>query len=373
MKKILYIAISSQTGGVPKHILNALKRAKEFGYEITVAAPKDGDYYRWFQEYSSEMINISLKPYSVVSLWKLRQYIKHNKIELVHSHGKGAGMYARPLRVLCPGIKVVHTFHGIYLEQYGTALKRVYCFIERILRHWTDTFICVSESEREEALRWGFAFPNAIKVIANGVDLELYKNEMVNRSIYFNEFELPQNAYVIGCVARLEVMKGHEYLLRAFEIINRKYHQTRLILIGDGPARQEIENLIKELQLENKVVLAGFRHDVPKLLKIMDLFVSASLKEGMPYTLIEALAAGVPVVATDVIGNRDVVGDGKEGFLVCPKDENSLAEGMEKAITQRELCREYVLAGQKKVERDLTVESSVKHLFEVYKGLLKEK
>ena len=126
MKKILYIAISSQTGGVPKHILNALKRAKEFGYEITVAAPKDGDYYRWFQEYSSEMINISLKPYSVVSLWKLRQYIKHNKIEVVHSHGKGAGMYARPLRVLCPGIKVVHTFHGIYLEQYGTALKRAY-------------------------------------------------------------------------------------------------------------------------------------------------------------------------------------------------------------------------------------------------------
>ena len=210
-------------------------------------------------------------------------------------------------------------------------------------------------------------------MIANGVDLELYKNEMVNRSIYLNEFELPQNAYVIGCVARLEVMKGHEYLLRAFEIINRKYRQTRLILIGDGPARQEIENLIKELQLETKVVLAGFRHDVPKLLKIMDLFVSASLKEGMPYTLIEALAAGVPVVATDVIGNRDVVGDGKEGFLVCPKDENSLAEGMEKAITQRELCREYVLAGQKKVERDLTVESSVKHLFEVYKGLLKEK
>ena len=128
---------------------------------------------------------------------------------------------------------------------------------------------------------------------------------------------------MIGCVARLEVMKGHEYLLRAFEIINRKYRQTRLILIGDGPARQEIENLIKELQLETKVVLAGFRHDVPKLLKIMDLFVSASLKEGMPYTLIEALAAGVPVVATDVIGNRDVVGDGKEGFLVCPKDGQS--------------------------------------------------
>ena len=157
MKRILYIAVSSQTGGVPKHILNALKKAKQYGYEVSVAVPSDGDYYAWFQEAGARMVDLRLKPYSFSALWRIRKYVKEHQIELVHSHGKGAGMYARPMKWLCPGVKIVHTFHGIYLEEYGTWVRRFYCLIEHILKHGTDCFICVSESEKEEALRLKFA------------------------------------------------------------------------------------------------------------------------------------------------------------------------------------------------------------------------
>lgn len=370
MKKILYIAISSQTGGVPKHILNALQSANANGCDITVAVPADGDYYPWFQREASATIPLSLNPYSFKSLWLLRKYIKEHGIELVHSHGKGAGMYARPLKLLCPGVKVVHTFHGIYLERYGTLVRKIYCTIEHLLRKWTDVFICVSESEKEEALRLGFAFPERTEIIYNGVDVKLFQSTEVEREDYLKEFNFPENTCIAGCVARLEYMKGHRYLIEAFKSVCERHPQCRLILVGDGPDRQQIEALVQKFGLEEKVILTGFRHDIPRLLKIFDIFVSASLKEGMPYTLIEALAAGIPVVATDVIGNRDVIQDGYNGLLARPENSGDLAEKICQAIEYPEDNLRYVRAGAETTEKKFTVDVSVHKLYEVYKGLL---
>lgn len=371
MKRILYIAISSQTGGVPRHILSLLKYAKEYGYKITVAVPDDGDYYPWFQEYASSMLNLKLKPYSIRSLWTLRQYIRKNRIGLVHSHGKGAGMYSRPLKVLCPGVKVVHTFHGIYLEQYGALVQRIYCTIEHILRFCTDRFICVSQSERKEAMRLGFARKGRTSVICNGVDPEMFDHVVIDKENYLKEFGFPQNAYVIGCVARLEQMKGHVYLLKAFAALIKKYPACRLLLVGDGPDREMVETQIRKLGVEKYVCLTGFRHDVPQLLKLFDLFVSASLKEGMPYTLIEALAAGSPVVATDVIGNRDIIRNEKNGFLVPSKNPQKLEKAMETAIENPEICKYYQANGQDAVRILFSENVLVKKLFRVYRATVK--
>lgn len=371
MKKILYIAISSQTGGVPRHILQALKHAEEYGYSIAVAVPDDGDYYLWLQEYASDMVNIRLKPYSLRSLWVLGQYIRKNHIKLVHSHGKGAGMYSRPLKLLCPGVKVVHTFHGIYLEQYGRALRMVYCTIEHILRFWTDHFICVSQSEQQEARRLQFAKKGHTSVIPNGVEPEAFAQVFIDRDKYRKEFGFPEDVYVIGCVARLERMKGHNCLLTAFARLVKKYPFCRLLLVGDGPDRESVEERIKKLGLSQTVKLAGFRHDVPQLLKFFDLFVSASLKEGMPYTLIEALAAGTPVVATDVIGNRDVIHDRENGFLVPSQNVKRMVQAMAEAIENPELCRHYGTIGQKNVRTSFSEETLVSKLFGVYEATIK--
>ncbi len=366
MKKILYIAISSQTGGVPRHILQALRHAKEYGYKVAVAAPDDGDYYPWFRQQAAGMLKVSLKPYSFRSLWKIRCYIRKNRIELVHSHGKGAGMYARPLKLLCPGIKVVHTFHGVYIEEYGVLLRAIYCQIERRLRHWTDHFICVSQSERKEAMRLRFADRKRTSVICNGVEPEHFQGVIINRNQYLKEFGFPQNAYLIGCVARLEQMKGHQYLLSAFAKLIKKHPQCRLVLVGDGPERESIEAQIQEQNLGSFVCLTGFRHDVPQLLKLFDMFVSASLKEGMPYTLIEALAAGTPVTATDVIGNRDVIHGGKNGFLVRAESAEDLAEMLDYAVRNSELCKKYSVQGQRMVHALFTEERFAGRLFGVY-------
>lgn len=371
-KKLLYIAVSSQTGGVPKHIMNALQYAKERNYDITVAVPSDGDYYPWFRETAANMIDLSLKPYSIGALWKLREYVKKSKIELIHSHGKGAGMYARPLRLLCPGVRIVHTFHGIYLEQYKTGLREIYCWIEHFLGYLTDQFICVSQSEREEALRLGFAEDKKIRVICNGVNIELFDAIQPQKLEYRNLFGFAEDDYVIVCVARLEKMKGHLCLLRAFAQLVLDYPKCRLLLVGDGPDRKSIEKEIQMLEIEERVVLAGFRHDVPQLLKSFDLFASMSLKEGMPYTLVEALAAEIPIVATNVIGNRDVIKDGVNGFLTEVEDVQAVKRVMEYAIKNPELCEQYSQQGKCDAETHFTVQASEQQLFNLYEELLGE-
>lgn len=370
MDRILYVAVSSQTGGVPKHIMYALKYAKKHGYKIAVAAPDDGDYYSWFQDLSVDMLNISLKPFSFVSLWKIRNYIKINNIDIVHSHGKGAGMYSRPMKFLCSGIKVVHTFHGIYLEQYGRYVRRFYCGIEHLLRHWTDWFICVSESERTEAMRLGFAYEERTSVIYNAVNVDLFMTIEANRNKYLEEFGFSDDAYIIGCVARLEKMKGHSYLITAFANLLKNSPRCRLLLIGDGPEREQIEVQIRKLGVEEYVVLTGIRHDVPQLLKIIDVFVSASLKEGMPYTLVEALAAGVTVVATDVIGNRDIIHDGKNGILIQSQDVQSMENALKKVINNPDFCAKLIASGQEDAKRRFNLECSQKQLFCVYRKLV---
>lgn len=370
MNNILYVAVSSQTGGVPKHILYALKYAKKYGYKIAVAVPDDGEYYSWLQEMSEDMLNISLKPFSFLALWRIRNYIKKNNIGIVHSHGKGAGMYTRPMKLLCPGVKVVHTFHGIYLEQYGRTIRRFYCRIEHLLKKWTDWFICVSESERVEAMRLGFACQERTSVIYNAVDVELLSTVETNRNKYLEEFGFSDQVCIIGCVARLEKMKGHRYLISAFADLLNSNPECRLLLIGDGAERRQIEEQIRTLGVEEYVTLTGIRHDVPQLLKIFDIFVSASLKEGMPYTLVEALAAGVTVVATDVIGNRDIIHDGENGILVQSEDINSIEDALRKLIEEPELCDRLRMTGQEDARIRFSLDYSQEQLFGLYGKLV---
>lgn len=372
-KKILYIVISAQTGGVPKFVVNALNYGREHGAKISVAVPDDGEYFSKFQALAEDVLDLPLKPYSFSSLWKLRNYIWQNHIQLVHSHGKGAGMYARPLKLLCPWIKVVHTYHGIYLEEYGALFTFIYKKIERFLKFFTDGAICVSQSEKEEALKLHFAPRGKTIVIPNGVAPGLFAPNGLEKKQYAEEFGLPEDGYCVGCVARFEWMKGHRYLLAAFKQFVKLYPNSYLFLVGDGPEKEKIEAQIKRAGLASHVIETGFREDIPGLLQFFDVFVSASLKEGMPFTLLEALAAGTPVLATRVIGNQDIIQDRYNGILVEAMSSKKLCQGLCYVKNHPEIVRGWSQNGKKTIKRYFTVQRSLERTFGVYEKLVQTK
>lgn len=348
----------------------ALKAAKEYGYSIAIAAPDDGEYAEIFKKFSDEYININLKPYSIRSLFVLKKYILSHDIQLVHSHGKGAGLYSRPLKILCSRIRVVHTFHGIYVEKYGLFLRSVYLLGERVLKHFTNAFICVSESEAQNALDLKIAEESRCHVVNNGVDTSIFLPHQIAINSYRNQFGIADDEFVIGCVARFDVDKGHDYLIPAFREFLSIHQKSRLILVGDGPERGKVEKLVKENGVNEQVIFAGVRKDIPDFLQLFNIFVSASLKEGMPYTLIEAMATGISIVATNVIGNKDVITDGVTGVLVASKNSHAICEGLNKVYSDDKLAERFRKNGPIAVQQSFSVNESERKLFNIYDQML---
>jgi glycosyltransferase involved in cell wall biosynthesis len=264
-----------------------------------------------------------------VRVWKrLTGILVSERIDIVHTHGARAlSNLIRPAARL--GIPVVHTVHGWSFHDHLPAWKRRARIMgERYLTGKASMNIAVSGSnERIGKALFGPAF--RCEVINNGVDLSVYAGE---RQVNIRqEFGIAPDVIVISWVARFIHDKNPLPLIRAFARVLSSHPQTRLVLVGDGPAREPAMRLAEELGVSGTVVFPGFRSDVPDILAASDIFVLPSIKEGLPVSLIEAMAMRNAVIATDVQGCIDVVTPEKDGLLVSLQ---GLEDGLTAALSQ---------------------------------------
>lgn len=306
MKKILLLSLRADYGGGPKHI-DLLINNLSSEVEIFLACPKDKPYYDLWNKFE-KVNNIFVLPhrkFSIRKLLELNNFIKDNGIEMIHSHGKGAGIYSRILKILNPRLKVIHTLHGIHIGKYGFLKKSAYIFLERFLTLFTDKFINVSNSEKNICLQLRLFKKNKSEVIYNGIKA-LLKDD--NAKIKLNFIKKK----VIATISRFDYQKN---MFLTYEIAKKFKDDPNIIFLwlGDGDDRAEIELMIKKDELN--VVFAGFTDEIPMYLSAADIYLSTSRWEGLPYALIEAQSLGIPIVATNVVGNNEVVENGKSGFL----------------------------------------------------------
>ncbi|MEK6759599.1 MAG: glycosyltransferase family 4 protein [Deltaproteobacteria bacterium] len=319
MHKILYITSRSDYGGGPEHIHQLIKRLSS-RFRIFIASPKDEPYYARFKDHG-ECIEIPHRRFSRTHLICLVRLIKQEGIDLIHSHGKGAGVYSRMLGVICRK-PVVHTFHGFHYSQLRPVSRLLNLGAEKLLGRFTDLYIAVSESERDACAKTGLFDMNKVVVIPNGVEVPLFKQKK------------PTNRFRIITVARLSPIKGVDIIVDIARELGSIADGYEILIVGDGPERPSLEK--KAQGLEN-IRFLGFRTDVPELLDSSDVFLSASRGEGMPLSLLEAMARALPVVASDVMGNRDLVGNGTTGFLFDIKRPAEAAEKIALLIKDRRL------------------------------------
>ena len=162
---------------------------------------------------------------------------------------------------------------------------------------------------------------NSIKIhkIENGIDTRYFSPIPKNKNL-LNELKISENHFIIGNIARLAPVKDHVTLIKTFDIARKIYPNMRLVIVSDGPEKSNLEALINELNLSENVMLLGFRRDIREMFSIVDMFVLSSISEGTSITILEAMAAGKPVIATNVGGTPNLVEDGKTGFLVSPSE-----------------------------------------------------
>jgi glycosyltransferase involved in cell wall biosynthesis len=251
----------------------------------------------------------------------------------VHTHSSKAGLLGRAAARAARVPHVVHTQHGWSIRvQTSPAVWMAYRLVERVLARATDRIVVVAALDRATGLAHGIGRPGQYTVIRSGIDVAAFSNSASRRREARERLGLPRDAAVVGTVARLAPPKDLESLLHGFAAVAAERPAARLVLIGDGPRRAEAEAMVRALGATDRVVFAGPRRDVPELLPAFDVMVLPSHHEGLPRTIVEAMATGIPVVASGVGGIPEVVVDGTTGLLVPPGDPAALASAVERVL-----------------------------------------
>lgn len=249
---------------------------------------------------------------------KLKKLIQDEKYDLVHTHTPVASVCARLACRNMKNVKVLYTAHGFHFFK-GASLKNwlLYYSIERWLARHTDMLITINKEDYARAKK-SFKAGRVEYIPGVGLDTKRFSEVVVDKSAKRKEIRVPEDAFVLLSVGELNKNKNHETVIKAVARLNNP--NVYYVICGQGPLESHLRELAKELGLENQVKLLGFRRDIIEICKAVDIFVFPSYREGLPVALMEAMASGLPVICSNVRGNKDLIEEGKGGYLVEPNN-----------------------------------------------------
>jgi glycosyltransferase involved in cell wall biosynthesis len=279
---------------------------------------------------------------------RLSAFFQRERVRVVHAHHYSPFFYATAARGLNVRPSVLYAEHGPSASGRSPARRTLY---NRLALRTTDRLVAVGQAMRDAMVRNdGFPF-ETVKVIYNGVDTTVFTTTQCNRTATRSALGAAAGQFVVIHVARLDPVKDHLTALKAIERVIHTRSDVRLLLVGEGSERARIESEIASRRLAAQVQLLGLRDDVSNLLCSADLFLLTSLNETAPVAAIEAMCAGLPVVATRVGGVPEVVLDGVTGFLTPPGDSEALADAILRLIAIPRLASEMGRLGRQRAEQ----------------------
>jgi glycosyltransferase involved in cell wall biosynthesis len=377
--RVLHVITRMNVGGPARHLLTLLPMLRERGFEPLLvhgtAEPEEGELS------PGDIPTIRVPalrrpidpPADVRAAVELRRIVKRSRPALVHTHLSKAGALGRiaARREQVPAL--VHTFHGHVLEGYfATPSNKLFVGTERRLAGRTDALIAVSRAVRDELLRLGIGDAARWRVIPLGFDLEHPGDEVTDRNEARRLLDVPPTGPTIGIVGRLVPIKNHVLFLEAGRRLLDRWPDATFVIAGDGELRTALEGEATRL-LGDRVRFTGWVRSLPELYAALDVVVLASLNEGTPVTLIEAAAAGLPVVATNVGGVADVVVDGESGYLVPSGDASALATRIGEVLEDPGIGRRMGEAGRLRVRTAFSPQVMADRIAELYRELLEAK
>ena len=299
---------------------------------------------------------------------KLAQVIRRQQPDIVHSQS-WSGVDAAIAQTMTCGARLIHSEHGRNLPHiYAEPLKRR--IARRCLYQKADAVFAVSAELRDYYCRETGFHAERMRVIPNGVDMR--RIDEADRVGVREELGIATDDFVIGTVARLDATKDTITLARAFARLS-KHSGLKLLIVGDGSERARLERFAAESGLTSAIIFTGARHDVPRLLSAMNVFALPSLSEGLPITVLEAMAARLPVVATNVGALSELIKEGVTGFLVEPQQEEAMADRLMRLSTTRELAVPFGIEARHKVEREYNLDLMLHRYAELYFSVLQNK
>jgi glycosyltransferase involved in cell wall biosynthesis len=302
---VLQLIVSTQPGGGPQHVLAVAAWLRARRWRTIVAGPHDGALFERFRESGIETVELATNRFSAGTLAQLVRLVRERRVGLIHSHGKGAGLYGR-LVARALGVPAVHTLHGLHFEQFGTAKRTAYLALERRLSRWTRIIVNVSRAQEAEGLALRLFEKRQSRIVVNGVDVARLGTAAAEPGEARAALGLPSSAPVVGSAARFDPIKRLDVLLEAVARVANG--ALRVVLIGRGSEERRLRELASARGLGGRVIFPGEILDAARLFRAFDVYATVSAKEGMPLAPLEAMAQGVPVLASDIPAHRELLG-----------------------------------------------------------------
>jgi len=371
MKRVMHVTTGLSYGGAETQLKNLALRLKQRKWSLSVVSMlPPGAYVDELEAAGICVYDLRMRrkvpdPRAVL---RLASIVRRERPLVVHAHMIHANLLARITRLFASIPVLICTAHNII--EGGRARELAY----RLTDPLADLTTQVSEVGKQRYIQVGAVPPHKIVYIPNGIDTSRFQPNPMVRQAVREQLGCAPDAFVWLTVGRLEPVKNHLGLLSAFREVAAVHPNARLLIAGQGSLQAATEQRIVELGLAGRVRLLGLRRDIPDLLNAADAFVLPSLWEGMPLTLLEASATALPIVATDVGGNSEVVLDGKTGYLVPPQEAKALTQAMLRVMLLSANDRIAMgQAGRAHVVQNFDLERVVDRWESLYRELLQRK
>lgn len=359
--KVLFIGATTKMGGGPRQMLHLIEGLKANQVDVFLIIPDDGSMFTKFQSLDIPVFPIPIRKLSLISWFRVFGLVWKTKPDIIHTNGIGAGIYGRVAGKLL-GKKVVHTYHGFNVEFYPKIKKFLYLLTEKFLDFFTDKAIAVSQGEKEYLL--------GKKVVSYAKILKIYNGIPIGEN---ESGKSPGDTLMIGTLSRIDFQKGLDLLLAAIPHLKKKLGSFKIQIVGGMPVGKE--RYLKQLQqimeendeIEEHVEMLGEVEDVNIYLENFDIFISTARWEGFPLSLLEAGAKGKFIVASDVIGNNEIIIDEKTGFLIHDLSPEGIAERIFQAVNCPEKDK-ITQACMEHIRKNFSVEQMVSQTNAIYKN-----
>ncbi len=374
---LLYVITKLELGGAQKQLLSLINGLNKEKYNVFLFTAEDGLLLNEAQAIArvtlkrSRFLERPINPLKdVLALLELYNFIKINKIQIVHTHSSKAGILGRLAAKFAKIKVIIHTVHGWSFHDYqGALIKRFYLFLESLCAGFTAKIIVVSDFDKDKGLKNSVGREKQYSLIRYGINRNEFKNrdgrDQARRSLGLSDTDL-----AIGTVACFKPQKSPLDFIRLAGAIKDNFPDAKFIMIGDGPLRNKLCALAGKLNLGNRLALAGWRNDIPLVLCALDIFVLTSLWEGLPIAVLEAMAAGVPVVATDTGGIKEAVLDDKTGYVVRIGDIGSMQNRVEELSRNVQKRNEFTSSSRAVIDTEkFSLSNMLKSTEEVYSSL----
>lgn len=365
--KILYLTTVS--GTINAFLVPHIEMLIKSGHTVDVACQKTKEINPKLIELGCKIYNvpfqrtpINIKNYKAYK--KVRNILNTEDYDLLHTHTPVASTISRLAAKSFPNIKVFYTAHGFHFYK-GAPVKNwlLYYPVERYLSKFTDTIITINQEDFNRTKN-KFKAKNIEYIEGVGIDLSEIENLGIDTSKKKNSLDLLDSDFVLMSVGELNSNKNHKIVLEAIALIKNK--NIKYIVCGKGKLKEQLIKYATDLDILNQVQFLGHRNDIYELLLITNVFIFPSLREGLPKSVMEAMASGKPVIASNIRGNVDLIDDNLGGYLFNPYDSNELAEKIEKLLNNKKEIVDMAEYNKTKIN-NYSLEHVLKTIKEIYK------